>query len=145
MYSDRRGTDKNHPDKTCQTKDPLKKDPRTIEREFVQRVFVRDFCTRPVQVFAYRADNARWSHHLTYKLNCHTTIIIIMVCVVLQLQHPVVGWMTLRHHQPLNRCLVSARRSVCRWTQHLVLQPMFQAVKPTQVGALTSSHAGKPC
>ena len=49
MYSDRRGTDKNHHEQNFQTKDFLKKNQRTIEREFVQRVFVRVFCTRPTK------------------------------------------------------------------------------------------------
>src|SRR6218665_520686 len=46
MYSDRRGTDKNHPEQNLPDKRPLEKTPRTIEREFVQRVFVRVFCTK---------------------------------------------------------------------------------------------------
>jgi len=47
MYSDGRGTDKNHPEQNLPAKDRLEKKPRTIEREFVQRDFVRVFCTRP--------------------------------------------------------------------------------------------------
>src|SRR6218665_1263014 len=51
MYSDRRGTDKNHrgqnlPDKRPSDKAPRTKAPRTIEREFVQGAFVRFLCTR---------------------------------------------------------------------------------------------------
>jgi len=52
MYSDRRGTDKNHPgqnlpDKRPSDKRPGQKPPRTIQTEFVQAAFVRVFCTRP--------------------------------------------------------------------------------------------------
>src|SRR6218665_273402 len=54
MYSDRRGTDKNHPGQNLRDKRPPdktreQKPPRKIEREFVQGAFVRDFCTRPTK------------------------------------------------------------------------------------------------
>src|SRR6218665_2704299 len=54
MYSDRRGTDKNHPrqnslDKRPPDKTPGHKPTRTIETEFVQGAFVRGFCTRPAR------------------------------------------------------------------------------------------------
>jgi len=54
MYSDRTGTDKNHPDKTFQTKDPWQtpgqKPQWTIETEFVQGGFCLVFCTRPSKI-----------------------------------------------------------------------------------------------
>ena len=52
MYSDRTGTDKNHPrrnlpDKRPPDKTPGQKPPRIIQTEFVQGAFVWVFCTRP--------------------------------------------------------------------------------------------------
>ena len=52
MYSDRTGTDKNHPGqnlpgKRPPDKTPGQKPPRTIETEFVQGGFCPGFCTRP--------------------------------------------------------------------------------------------------
>src|SRR6218665_3347982 len=52
MYSDRAGTDKNHPgqnlpDKRPPDKTPGQKPPRAIETEFVQGGFYPVFCTRP--------------------------------------------------------------------------------------------------
>ena len=54
MYSDRTGTDKNHPGQNLPDKRPPDKTPgqkplRTIETEFIQGAFVRVFCTRPTK------------------------------------------------------------------------------------------------
>ena len=54
MYSDRTGTDKNHPEQNLPDKRPSDKTPgqkpqRTIEGEFVQGAFVRVFCAGPTK------------------------------------------------------------------------------------------------